>query len=105
MRDHGEESILRAVGTLGERASVALPREGLLALVLELLSPVMSRAIFAPPTIRPVRSLIGDTESEMYPAAVLRDALGLEVVDAFSPDERAEDCCLFLKPVGLEAAW
>ena len=63
----------------------------------------MSRAIFAPPMTRPVRSLIGDTESEMcIRRPSFRQALRLEVVDPFAPDERCEDGGLFLKPIGRQ---
>jgi hypothetical protein len=105
VRDHREESILRTVGTLGEPARVALSREGLLALLLELLSlrDVAGNLRSANDTSSAVLDW-GHRERDSYPTAVFPDALRLEVVDPFSPNERCENCRFLLKPDRLEEA-
>ena len=80
---------------------MALSLEGLLALLLELLSPrdVAGNLRSADDTSSAVLDW-GHRERDSYPTAVSSDALGLEMVDPFSANERCENCRLFLKPVG-----
>src|SRR5262249_52990223 len=80
----------------GQRASLLLLHKILLALLFELLSKrdVASdlRPTDDPTTPIPDR---GHRERDRDTAAALRDALRLEVVDSFAPDERREDRSLF----------
>src|SRR5262249_49328914 len=100
MRHHGEKCILGAIGAFGQRAPVALQREGLLALSFELPSKRDVACNLCPSNDPPTPVLDGGHRKRDVDApAVLRYALRLEVIDSFASDECPKNRCLFLQSV------